>query len=278
MAARSPRVPEYRAARFLEPRRCQRRADALSQSRLKRRAALLHAELAQGPADPALTRQSSQIDQRLQRLSREASRAGEDAAHDGGRERPKRRSHSRPRATLFFLPSLPGRIVALFWEVPLIHIAVTPLPLTILDTVLVFFIIRRYVLFAGRPASATDADDALQFQAEKTIQRSALGVVLLIFLAPNLGNLYPFPSWVAHYAHESFVAYSPAQLTTLLLLIALVASGGRPSSSNSAGIQTGKVRQRRGSLNAHADRPSYRASTEGRVLVASSSTDSMAGG
>lgn len=121
------------------------------------------------------------------------------------------------------LPHFPA-VGKFFWSFWLFHYKPGGFPLTLLETLLVVVILRRCVLAAGRPDRSGDADDAIQFRGEDVILKTALAIVLLLFVHTKPEMLYPFASMIVYFTNARMPSFTPVQLVTFLLLFATAAS------------------------------------------------------
>lgn len=123
------------------------------------------------------------------------------------------------------IPRLPTGLGQFLWSFWLFHYRPPAFPFTILNTVLVVIIFRRYLLGAGGSPTPSGPDRAILLYGEKLALDTALAAVLLVWLHGRPEFFYPFPSLVAGFSGVGLPNLSPLQVSTFLFLLATAATG-----------------------------------------------------
>ena len=123
------------------------------------------------------------------------------------------------------VPRLPAGVGAFVWSFPLLHYRLPAFPLTVLECVLVYILVRRHLLSAARPTAPADVDDVIRFHGENAALKIGIGIVLIVLVYAHPEHLYPFSSMATHFAGARIPPWDATQVGTVLLLFATAVTG-----------------------------------------------------
>jgi hypothetical protein len=200
---------------------------------LQRQVELANAEMRASGRDQALFRLSMDLQRRLQEIKESPSAPGPllviaPPGPLGWLRNPRVALWTGWLLLLFVvavIPRLPTGLSQFLWSFWLFHYRPPSFPFTILNTVLVVILCRRYLLGAGRSSVTTTPDSAILLYGERLILDTALAAILLVWLHGKPEFLYPFPSTVARFSGFGLPNFSPLQVSTFLMLLATAATG-----------------------------------------------------
>ena len=198
---------------------------------LRRQNELIRAESAAAPDDPRLAQLTRDLRVREWEVS-ERNAADQPApaipAQPWSWRSPRNVIWGAWLALLFVIvvvPRLAAGVGAFLWSFPLLHYRLPAFPLTLLQCVLVFVLVRRHLLSAARPTEPVNIDDVVRFEGENAILKTAMGIVLIVLVYAHPEHLYPFSSMPAHFSGVRVPPWNALQVGTVLLLFATAATG-----------------------------------------------------
>ena len=190
-------------------------------SRLHRQRALAQAELSRTPSDPYLTAMCRELDRQL--LAAESAPTAAEITPLPAWANQRTLQLALVAALIvivFLLPQIPA-LRDFFWRLSLLNAPLLSLNLSLLNCILAAIIAWRYLSAAAAP----DGSSELQFTGEDTILQVSLFAVFLGLIYGKTEDLYSLISLPQLVGLAPAASYNTAQLTTVMLLVAAVATG-----------------------------------------------------
>ncbi len=197
--------------------------------RLRRQAQLARAELAHSPEDESLKRLAQNFDERLRALEKPSEQSPAPFV-PAAIAWAKQRLWQIVLVTAFFfvvalLPLLPDSVINSLWTVPVLQSSLPLQGMTLLNLLLAFVLVRRYVTAGSRPSSTFDADEMVRFYGELAVLQTALTMVVLAVVFGMVEEFYSPGGTLQMFAGINPPGWNRAQLTTVMLLTGCVATG-----------------------------------------------------
>ncbi|MGH9669038.1 MAG: hypothetical protein ACRD3A_02870 [Terriglobales bacterium] len=197
--------------------------------RLRRQSQLARAELAHSPQDESLKRLAQNLEERVRALEKPSAESAVPLAAAALAWASQRRWQIVLVAAFLFvvvlLPMLPDQAINFLWTIPVLESSLSPQGLTLLNLLLGFALVRRYVTAGSRPFSTFDADELARFYAELAVLQGALASVVLVVTFGLVEEFYGPGGTLQVFAGVQHPGWNRAQLTTVMLLTACVATG-----------------------------------------------------
>lgn len=197
--------------------------------RMRRQAQLALAELAHSPQDESLKRLAQNLDDRLHALEKPAAEPTAPLPAAALAWAKQCHWHIVLVAAFLFvvvlLPMLPDKAINFLWTLPVLQSTLSPQGLTLLNLLLAFVLVRRYVTAGNRPSSTFDADELVRFYGEFAVLQGALAAVVLAVVFGLVDEFYGPGGVLQMFAGINPPGWNRGQLTTVMLLAACVATG-----------------------------------------------------